>query len=115
MVGHPSAYWARRKGGEAIQLTEGDKQELVLAYQRSGSVRAAAKERRVHRTTAQKWISLHFATGSTQSPTRSNSGRPKTATASAVVAKIVMVMTAPEEHEYVPSAPDVKREGDVFF
>ena len=54
MVGHPSAYWARRKGGEAIQLMEGDKQELVLAYQRSGSVRAAAKERRVHRRTVQK-------------------------------------------------------------
>ncbi len=59
-------------------LLYSDRMELIMAYQRLGSVRGAAEERKVSLRTAQKWVGLYQTTGTTQSPRRSNSGRPIT-------------------------------------
>ena len=46
MVGNASGYWARRKA-ESKHLTVGDRQDIVTAYRRTGTVRGAAKQGRV--------------------------------------------------------------------
>ncbi len=48
-------------------------------------------------------------TGNVDSPNRSKSGRPRTATAPSVVAAVVAEMTKPKEGEMVPSSLSVKR------
>ncbi len=109
MVGNASAYWARRKSGESRQLTEADRLDVFMASKRLGSVRAAARDRKVSWRAANRAVALVQATGSPVSPNRHNSGRPITATTPTIVAKVRAEMTAPGADEYVPTAAAVKR------
>ncbi len=115
MVAHNAAYWARRKT-ESRQLSEADRLELVAAYQRLGkNVAAAARDRKVSKTAAARWIGQWLRTGSIVSTKRGNSGRPRTATSPAVVAKVVKLMNSPADGEHVPSAREVKRKLKLPF
>ena len=96
---------ARRAAGDRGRMSAANKEQVVKAYMRLQSVRGAAKEQGVHYNTAKKWIDIWQRFGTFESPTRSNSGRPKTATQPSVVRQVVAEMAAPGDGDYVyPSA-----------
>ncbi len=110
-----AVYWARRKAREPLRQSEADRRAIVAAYQACGTVTGAADACSVDRKTARQWINVWKSTGSVVSPARHNSGRRRTATTPAVVARVVKEMTAPPEGAYVPSAAAVKRKLKLPF
>ncbi len=101
--------WQLRQNGEKGQMTAKEKARVAEAAENKEHVNTVAKELDRSWATVDKWMKNWTNTGSFDSPTRKNSGRPKTATAPAVVAAVVAEMTAPGDDQYVPSAAAVKR------
>ena len=101
--------WQLRKEGRKGHLNAADKADIVGSASRNNTLVAVAKETGRSVTTVGRVVQDWNATGTIQSPRRGNSGRPRTATAPAVVKRVVKELKRPRDGDPIPSAREVKR------